>query len=140
MACDRRVVLKTIGVGCLASACGGGGGEVAEGTATVCGGNLCVSIAENPELAEVNGALLFRQAQGHRIYVVRTATGFSVVSALCTHANCQIEWNGSDRFVCPCHGSRFTVDGVVAAGPAIRALRVYLHTFVDDTLTITLTS
>ena len=128
-----------VGVGCLAGACGGSdGGGAIEGTATMCGANLCVSIAENPDLAEIGGGLLFRQAQGHKIYVVRTSTGFSVVSANCTHANCTVEWNGTDRFVCPCHSSRFTVDGAVANGPAMRALRVYQHTLAGDVLTIVL--
>lgn len=104
----------------------------------MCGGSLCVSIAENPELADIGGGLLFRQAQGHRIYVVRTSSGFSVVTAICTHANCTVEWNGSDRFECPCHGSKFTADGAVTSGPALRPLKIYQHTLAGDTLTITL--
>lgn len=136
---SRRVMLQTIGVGCLACACGGGGGDdTAEGVATMCGADLCISIAENPELGDVGGGLLFLQAQGHKIYVVRTASGFSTVSAVCTHAGCTIAWNGSDLFECPCHGSRFAGDGAVMRGPASRALRVYTHTLVGDTLTITL--
>ena len=139
MACSRRVVLQTIGVGCLASACGGGGDGPPEGVATMCGGDLCISIAENAELANVGGGLLFLQARGHKIYVVRTASGFSSVSAICTHAQCVIEWNGTSVFDCPCHGSRFASDGTVMKGPAARSLRIYTNTLVDDTLTIKLT-
>ncbi len=139
MTFTRRVVLQTIGAGCVASACGGGGGGAPEGTATICGTNLCVSIAANPELAEPGGGLLFTQAPGHKIYVVKTgASTFSVVTAVCTHANCTIEWNGSNGFDCPCHGSRFSPDGVAVMGPAFRPLRVYTHMLGGDTLTIVL--
>ncbi len=138
MSINRRVVLQTIGIGCLAPACGGGGGGPAEGGATMCGTNLCVSIAANPELADVGGALLFTQAPPNKIYVVRTsATEFSVVSAVCTHANCTIEWQGT-QFECPCHGSQFSATGTATRGPAFRPLRVYTHMLDGDTLTIVL--
>jgi Rieske Fe-S protein len=133
--CSRRVVLQTIGAGCLAAACGGGGGPP-EGVATMCGSDLCVSIAENPELAEVGGGLVFK-AGSKQIYVVRTASGFSSVSAICTHAGCVIEWAGT-RFECPCHGSVFAADGIVQNGPASRPLQIYANMLVGDTLTITL--
>jgi Rieske Fe-S protein len=126
-------------MGCVAAACGGGGGGPAEGVATMCGANLCVSIAENPELAEAGGGLIFKQASGHTIYVVRTgASTFSVVTAICTHSNCTIEWNGSNSFDCPCHGSKFSPDGQATLGPAFRPLRVYTHMLDADTLTIVL--
>jgi nitrite reductase/ring-hydroxylating ferredoxin subunit len=136
---SRRVVLQTIGAGCLASACGGGGGGAAEGVAMMCGADLCISIAANAELAEVGGGLLFLQAQGHKIYVVRTASGFVSLTAICTHAFCTIEWDGASAFDCGCHGSRFANDGSVLGGPATRALKIYPNTLVGDTLTITLT-
>jgi cytochrome b6-f complex iron-sulfur subunit len=133
------VVLKSIGAGCLAGACGGGGGGPSEGTATICGTDACISIAENPELADVGGALLF-QVPGHRIYVARTASGFSAVTAICTHAQCVIEWDqGASRYECPCHGSQFAADGSVLKAPAIRALRLYMTELVGDTLTVKLT-
>lgn len=139
MTCSRRVVLQTIGVGCLASACGGSSSDgPPEGVATMCGTDLCISIAENPELADTGGGLLFLQAQGHKIYVVRTASGFQSVSAICTHAQCTIEWDGTAVFDCPCHGSRFASDGTVMRGPAGRPLRVYTNMLVGDTLTIKL--
>ncbi len=43
-----------------------------------------------------------------------------VVSAVCTHMSCIVKWNNAERsWDCPCHGSRFTVDGTVIEGPAL---------------------
>ncbi len=44
----------------------------------------------------------------------------------CTHLACAYHWDTpSDKFVCPCHGSEFSIDGKVLAGPAARPLDRY---------------
>jgi Rieske Fe-S protein len=44
-------------------------------------------------------------------------------SATCTHQGCIIRWNAIETsWDCPCHGSRFDVDGSVLNGPAVADL------------------
>ena len=46
-----------------------------------------------------------------------------VVSLRCTHLGCLLRFNEAERsWDCPCHGSRFDVDGAVLEGPAVEPL------------------
>lgn len=46
------------------------------------------------------------------------------VSLTCTHMGCTVGWNAAETsWDCPCHGSRFSPDGTVLNGPAVRPLR-----------------
>lgn len=47
------------------------------------------------------------------------------VSLRCTHLGCLLRFNDDERsWDCPCHGSRFDVDGAVLEGPAVHPLPV----------------
>jgi len=55
------------------------------------------------------------------------------MSGNCTHAGCRIELNTTDdHFYCPCHGSKFSSDGIVLIGPAIDPLKKYICEWVSD--------
>lgn len=61
---------------------------------------------------------------GRLVAVHRDAEGaLHAVDAACAHLGCTVAWNDAERsWDCPCHGSRFTPDGAVLAGPATRPL------------------
>jgi menaquinol-cytochrome c reductase iron-sulfur subunit len=49
--------------------------------------------------------------------------GFVIFSPICPHLGCYYNWNDAqNRFMCPCHGSQYTLDGTHIAGPAPRGL------------------
>jgi nitrite reductase/ring-hydroxylating ferredoxin subunit len=61
---------------------------------------------------------------GEKVAVYREAPGkVHAVSPVCTHASCLVHWNPSEKsWDCPCHGSRFSPDGKVLEGPAVKGL------------------
>jgi glycine/D-amino acid oxidase-like deaminating enzyme/nitrite reductase/ring-hydroxylating ferredoxin subunit len=64
------------------------------------------------------------EADGERVGAYRDPEGrVHAVSLVCTHLGCHVTWNPAERsWDCPCHGSRFDVDGGVLNGPAVRPL------------------
>jgi glycine/D-amino acid oxidase-like deaminating enzyme/nitrite reductase/ring-hydroxylating ferredoxin subunit len=68
---------------------------------------------------------------GKRVAAYKTPAGeVRGLSAVCTHLGCYVRWNSAEKtWDCPCHGSRFDVEGKVLNGPAVEGLR---PVFVDD--------
>ena len=64
------------------------------------------------------------RVKGERLAVYRDPSGgLHAVSAVCTHVGCLVKFNHAERtWDCPCHGSRFAIDGGVLTGPATKAL------------------
>ena len=69
--------------------------------------------------------------------LIRTSqTQFSAVKTICTHKGCDVDISG-DKFVCPCHGSEFLLDGKVTSGPAKTNLKTYETVYDSDKGTVT---
>src|SRR6266536_2975004 len=74
------------------------------------------------DLAPGHGGVI--DLEGEKLAVYKDEDGYLVaLSPRCTHMGCTVDWNDADRtWDCPCHGSRYAVDGEVIQGPAAKAL------------------
>ena len=63
--------------------------------------------------------------KGQNVAAYRDGDGtVTMKSAICTHMGCLVNWNDAERsWDCPCHGSRFAIDGSVIGGPAESPLK-----------------
>ena len=119
---DRRDFLTRIGVGACAAAVVGSGlvtldylkpKVLFEPATTFRAG----SPADYPE-----GTVRFNKEQ--KAYVIGGSAGVYALSAVCTHLGCITRFLSDQGVIaCPCHGSRFDLEGNVVEGPAPRPLR-----------------
>lgn len=122
---SRRAALAAggaVGVGGLAAACGSrdapppaplGPPATAAGSA----GTRLGAAADVP----VGGGKVFETLEV--VVTQPTAGDYRGFSAICTHTGCIVTTVSDGTINCPCHGSRYRLDGTVAAGPAPRPLR-----------------
>jgi glycine/D-amino acid oxidase-like deaminating enzyme/nitrite reductase/ring-hydroxylating ferredoxin subunit len=78
--------------------------------------------ASAEDLAPGEGAVIGSGPTQHAAH--RDESGqLQALSARCTHLGCIVRFNGAERtWDCPCHGSRFALDGSVIEGPAVHPL------------------
>jgi menaquinol-cytochrome c reductase iron-sulfur subunit len=73
---------------------------------------------------EVSADAFIQREIMHHVWAVRTsASEVTVYSPICPHLGCRYDWEPwTSRFMCPCHGSVYTMEGKVVSGPAPRPL------------------
>ncbi|MFW6218863.1 MAG: FAD-dependent oxidoreductase [Bacteroidota bacterium] len=84
-----------------------------------------LSKGDSIELQELNsGEAKVVKIKNKKHAAYRSEEGkLSIVSAICPHMGCVVQWNSAEKsWDCPCHGSRFSLDGEVLEGPAIKDL------------------
>lgn len=67
-----------------------------------------------------------------KFWLSRTANGsLLAIYKVCTHLGCLYNWQPQEhKFICPCHGSQFQLDGTYIQGPAPRSLdRFVVHLY-----------
>jgi Rieske Fe-S protein len=69
------------------------------------------------------------------VVVTQPSAGvFKGLSAKCTHKGCTVDKVADGTIDCPCHGSKFNLDGTVANGPAQEPLAVENITVQGDSI------
>ncbi|WP_330178873.1 Rieske (2Fe-2S) protein [Nocardia sp. NBC_01503] len=121
---DRRTALAATGVAATALtavACSGYGNTEKAAASTngvqdkkQDGGTELAKTSEVP----VGGGVI----KGDTVITQATAGTFAGFSSTCTHLGCKVNEVSDGVIKCPCHGSKFNLDGSVAGGPAPRPL------------------
>jgi cytochrome b6-f complex iron-sulfur subunit len=128
--CTRRATFVKLGLGSLAVA---GVGALVSGTEF-----LSPNVLYEPSPI-TNVGKPDRYPQGSvtadpktGIYIVHGPDGFYALSAVCTHLGCLTVWAPEqNRIACPCHGSKFSIEGAKLEGPAPRPLP-WLRAWISD--------
>lgn len=137
-ACRAASLAAVAGV---AAACGSptspsaGAPQLSAVTGSVSNRSVSVTIDAGGPLGSVGGAALVQSSLGQFLMARVSDTGYTVLSAACTHEGCVVSGFASSRFVCPCHGAQFSTSGSVASGPATQALRSYAAQFANGVVT-----
>jgi menaquinol-cytochrome c reductase iron-sulfur subunit len=65
-----------------------------------------------------------RETVTHRVWVIKhSSSEVTVFSPICPHLGCYYDWHPEKKeFICPCHGSIYSITGKVLGGPAPRPL------------------
>ncbi len=98
------------------------------------GDDLVVKLSDNAALSKVGGNV---KVNDELMLIRKSETEFLAVKTICTHKGCDVELE-ADKFVCPCHGSEFTLDGKVTQGPAKSNLKTFETIFDSDKGTVTI--
>ncbi len=101
------------------------------------GNDIIIKLSDpkNADLANVNGSILL---DDDNILVRISQTQFLAVNLICRHKGCTVDLTG-DKFVCPCHGSEYDINGKVTHGPAKANLRTWPTNYDIDKGIVTVT-
>ena len=58
-----------------------------------------------------------------RMIIRKTGEEIIVFSSSCTHLGCEIIGETNNKLICPCHGSKFNLNGFPITGPAVKPLK-----------------
>jgi len=85
---------------------------------------LAIGLDRLEKLENVGGSVLLKIKDQPVLFVRKSDEVIIGVDPTCTHKHCTVEYNQSENiFICPCHGSRYDLEGQVLKGPAEKPLK-----------------
>jgi len=68
-----------------------------------------------------------------KLWLIHEERGVAAFYKVCPHLGCLYSWNDQEfKFICPCHGSQYALEGQYLSGPAPRGLDSFEVRIIDS--------
>ena len=100
--------------------------------------NTTIDLSLHSSLEEIDNTVFVEVGLRQPLAITRVGEeegDFLVTNTECTHFSCKVDRDGAG-YLCPCHSSRFALDGTYQSGPADADLTRYDFEINDNIMTI----
>ena len=100
-------------------------------------GKLAIPLDKAEKLKTVGGSAVLKVKDMTILFVRDSETSIRALDPVCTHLQCIVAYNQqAKRIECPCHGSKFDLEGKVTHGPASKPLKTYEASISGDRILV----
>lgn len=100
---------------------------------------VAIPLAKLGMLKSVGGSVVLKVHDKLLLLVRDSASTVRALNPVCTHRHCIVAYHAAEHIIqCPCHGSKFGLDGAVLHGPAPRPLGTYPAELAGEQVAVTL--